>query len=686
MIKGKIRENKQLILAISISFITLLIAAVVFCTKTQIYDSEYYWSWGMSIFNNGKINFLNFPETFRGYLYPFIIASLRVIGLKLFNSEWILFILFNCVIFTGIICVLVPKLLEYDMNSKYSWIKSFIFSILVVIFWRNHLVYSLSDIPAMAMFMLAVLMLKNLYKGKGIFPYLLKSFFIGCILYAAYNTRAIYLYAGILVIIYYIIINLKQNKITLIGFIGALILGGALIAIPQMKINEQYTGSSTPRVLTEQLFNYDNNLQMYQIYEGMGMTRYESLITQYEDYDKPAIGYPDVTGKQIIIEEGLTGSLGVLGLGDIIKLYLKYPFDFVSIYMNHIFSYLTIIWSDSTYIDSFCADKYFFFTINVFVWLYALAGWIFKGDCDKKRIGWENWGFLIIMLIPCIMCIPGVPELRFWSLIYFLIYGYICYRVSMNVVINGVIKNIWKVLLIGGTILFVGIGYAGNILRQAEVGAILFHTAAETGLVSKIPDTVRIMGYISLIVSFMIIYKVFVKSKEEGIKKYINSLMNGNRITLIGCSMCIVFSIVFSIWSVYVEKDTIKDILVPEILTEVQEIYTTQKVEVPNSDESLNVIPIEVNLSPETYYKVEFDMTIEDNMPTLFYLDFYNEGYDRAEQDITINPKKGKNHYSYNIFSGKDVPTNVFLRIISITNTSYSIENLKIIEMKSNKN
>lgn len=178
MIKGKIRENKQLILAISISFITLLIAAVVFCTKTQIYDSEYYWSWGMSIFNNGKINFLNFPETFRGYLYPFIIASLRVIGLKLFNSEWILFILFNCVIFTGIICVLVPKLLEYDMNSKYSWIKSFIFSILVVIFWRNHLVYSLSDIPAMAMFMLAVLMLKNLYKGKGIFPYLLKSFLL----------------------------------------------------------------------------------------------------------------------------------------------------------------------------------------------------------------------------------------------------------------------------------------------------------------------------------------------------------------------------------------------------------------------------------------------------------------------------------------------------------------------------
>ena len=81
-----------------------------------------------------QFDFGNFPETFRGYFYPFVIMVSRMIGDLLFNLEWLGFLVCNCLIIATIISWAIPEILHVNRDSKKFFGGSIFFTTMINFF------------------------------------------------------------------------------------------------------------------------------------------------------------------------------------------------------------------------------------------------------------------------------------------------------------------------------------------------------------------------------------------------------------------------------------------------------------------------------------------------------------------------------------------------------------------------
>ena len=121
-------------------------------------DSEGYWLLSQSFIVSGHFSLLNFVSTQRGYFLPLIIYGLRPFAGGTFHGESIAITVFNSALFALIGAVLVPRLAELAW-PKHSWgfLRRIAAVALLLICWGGDLNYPLTDIPGLAMGMLAVI-------------------------------------------------------------------------------------------------------------------------------------------------------------------------------------------------------------------------------------------------------------------------------------------------------------------------------------------------------------------------------------------------------------------------------------------------------------------------------------------------------------------------------------------------
>jgi len=399
------------------------------------YDSVYYWTVADSMLADGRFHLLAFPETFRGYFLPTLLLLIKTITNTVFGSEIVGYRLFSSFLMAVMLGVIFPYLTDIKIDTYRKAAGLLACAGLVLYFWGDHLQYPLSDMPALVFMCGGTALLKYvlLHMGKSKWNFLPALGCGGC-LYAAYNTRAAYLYAVIVLGVYFLVKIIRavvpgttvspdgiwgKSSLTALATILAIFCGAMAVALPQMLINGNYIGSYTPRVLTEALFGYETSLQSAQIFWGLSSSRYEGYAGNFAMYPSPGIAFPDLAGSMILAREGITADN--FTYFTLIKLFLKYPLDLCGIYAKHLVGLLTPFWGES-YIHELFAPKTLRIFLIILLWIVGGLGLV----VSSKRWKTDNVIYLLALVVPGILQMFGAPEIRFFVAVHFLFYFYLC--------------------------------------------------------------------------------------------------------------------------------------------------------------------------------------------------------------------------------------------------------------------
>ncbi len=144
-------------LGFGLTFGCALVVAVLQSPEPFYYDSGSYWALGQSFTAHGHFSLLNFESPVRGYLLPLIYHVLRVVA-DAFNWSYSSTAkLANALVFALIAGVLAPRFAEvaWPRWRWGVWRRLALVSLLLV-FWAGFLNFPLSDFPALAFTMLAL--------------------------------------------------------------------------------------------------------------------------------------------------------------------------------------------------------------------------------------------------------------------------------------------------------------------------------------------------------------------------------------------------------------------------------------------------------------------------------------------------------------------------------------------------
>lgn len=435
------------------------------------YDAQNYIDLANSMILDGKFSFDNFPPSIRGYLFPFVLLISNYISQSIFNNELVGIRILNSISITLIVYAILPTFFRKNISFKRKIIGSAVISVFILYFFGYLVYYPLSDIVSFLFFTSGVTLIKyiniSIKKNVNFVKVIFLSFLTGIILYSAYNSRTIYLYPIILLLIIFWFINLRYNlKKTII--LSILILTGmGIVALPQMKINKKYIGVYSPIISTP--YQGAENLFLAQLYNGMSIQRYETYVGSLDQYPLPSVKFIDNSGFEILRRENM--QINTISYLDIVKLFFKYPIDFIGIYLRHIVNYITPIFSQG-YITDLNLDKKLLFILNFIIYAMCVLG-VMSSYKGINLFSKHNLYFYILLL-PVFLIIFGAPETRFFIQLYILIYVYLCYFIDIKNTYNFIKCN--KVVIISLVIITfcLWICVIGNSLSSIEHSTLLF--------------------------------------------------------------------------------------------------------------------------------------------------------------------------------------------------------------------
>ena len=419
----EIKKSRNIYMGID--WIILFLICILLAQKINIrsfsywFDSSYYWEMGDSIFENG-FDFLNFPETFRGYFFSFSVSLFKII----FGTEWG-WRVYSAFMTSAMFAILMPAFFKRNTYNLKSILRDVITTGLFLVFWGNFMQYPLSDFAAFFFLIAGFVAVKNFTeKNTPVKPSkaIPLGVLAGALFYAAYNTRAAYEYA-ILFFLLLIVITLKNIKKILIILLPALV-GASIIALPQCMINKKYVNEFSPKVFTEAFYGYSMNLQTLQLLTGLDRDRYETYIGDLNDYPENSVLFHDKIAAEMYNRE-ITDYENA-SLKKIIKTYLKYPLETVGIYTRHLISLMTPLYYE-IYIPNLYTNKIGIICISIVLWI--LAGLAFIRSLNLKEINMNFlWSFTAV--IPALFQLFGGSELRFFLPVFVILYEYLGTRVS----------------------------------------------------------------------------------------------------------------------------------------------------------------------------------------------------------------------------------------------------------------
>ena len=398
---------------------------VVSCIIYTLYRGEthfYYDSWWYSTVAEGVIDYsgvhlFNFPKTFRGCLLPIYLRFLDIspIGIVL---GWSL----TASLFVGILfAFFLPNILiENGICSLKTLLGSIVSSYIYLYIWGDFLVYPMSDLFACFFMFATVYVAKILLKEDklSLFKISLFSCFLGVAFYISYNTRVVYLFGLILILVVVllnILIRKRYRKFSIV--VVFFIVGFGCMSIPQCIINKHYEGFFSPKVYTENCSIEGVSLQTIQLVMGIKYPRYETYVGLEEDYPDVRVMFVDDTGKMLIEKEQLDDNFTI---SKFIELVCEYPLDMLSIYTKHIINAMTPVWNH-LYIQKIDIDKTAVILISIGIWITVfLDVFIIK----IKQVNILNLLLIISAMIPSFLNILGAVEIRFFLPVYILAYSY----------------------------------------------------------------------------------------------------------------------------------------------------------------------------------------------------------------------------------------------------------------------
>lgn len=427
--KNRINEldcRKVNLIVFLISFIFLLLYAGFRTENPLVCDAHYYGTIAAGIVDERGFRLEQYPQTFRGVLFPIYMQLLNVSFLGI-SFGWK--ITSSCMA-SALITVILPSIFlsEKNISNMRRIVGSLLVSIIFVYFWGDLLVFPLSELVAVFLLSVSVLGIKRLMQyGENNWLQILVSLLTGASIYALYNTRVVYLYGVVVLLLIGIVYTARKHgiirSITIMLFI---VIGAAIIMLPQCVVNKNREGVFSPRVYTENYNKECSNLQMQQVIWGLEYQRYETYLGS-DNYSKPSVYFIDEVGQDILCKENI--SLETFTVKDWLRLVKKYPADMVAIYARHMVNVMTPLWNH-IYILDMDASKCLVMSLSIIIWILfgtSIVINIINGEWNLKILL-----FTMVFAIPALMQALGAVETRFFLPMYILAYVYCAYYIGLR--------------------------------------------------------------------------------------------------------------------------------------------------------------------------------------------------------------------------------------------------------------
>ena len=284
-----------------------------------------------------------------------------IIGFRVINS-----------LLTSLYFALILPLMHKCKNEMN--IKAFVFCILhfmvFSIFFYGAIIYVLSDLFAIILCTMSICLLNKCDEEKNTIRQVVYAVLFGFFVYLSYNVRTIYLFAGIYLLLLFLIRQIRRNN-SIFGKISSVLegaAGGAMASFPQIYMN--------------------------------------------------------------FIEPVGTALLNNLGIGgfenwsEFFSFLFHYPFEVAGIYVRHLINGLLPCWPN-LYVADLDSNK-LFLAIGAYVIIFLFLFACFNNSINNFKIISNYIG----LLIPVLFIIPGAIEGRFFIAVYIMMIGVLCYNVE----------------------------------------------------------------------------------------------------------------------------------------------------------------------------------------------------------------------------------------------------------------
>ncbi len=447
------KSRYMLWIIIAVLFACSIIAARLINVQSYIYDSFYYWTTADPTIASGHFNLLDYPETFRGCLLPLALLFLK----QLFRGIWGWRVCSSLMV-SLMIAAEIPFVFGKKADSVKDLLRIFAAYAVFLYIWGDFIQYPLSDLPAFFAMLSGVCICKKLVSNSENKPEQKQTIFAGVtrivlwvvcgiLYYIAYNTRAAYLYAIIIEVIY-ICFRLKNVRKMLCALCGVLI-GVLLMSVPQCAVNKKYTGTWSPKVYTEQYSGYSNNLQNLQVYWGLECERYETYAGDPDVFPTPSVNFRDGIGSEILSRNHIAPEN--FTLIDIAKLVVKYPLDMIGLYARHLIALMTPAWNQ-TYIYDIAVNRTLLVSFIIIIWIIAAIA--FFSEIAERNGRLRNGVLVFILIIPALLQLFGAPEVRFFISVHMLLYVY-AFGIADYKGVRRYVHGRWIQVLIAAVFVFV---------------------------------------------------------------------------------------------------------------------------------------------------------------------------------------------------------------------------------------
>jgi hypothetical protein len=380
--------------AFGLAFAGTLVVALLQGPKTFYYDSGGYWTLAATFVRNGHFSLLNFENTTRGYALPLINYGLQAFAQDLRWTQSSVVKLFNVLLFTLVGCVLAPALAQRTWPTRrWGTRRRLALTSLLIIFWSGYLNFPLSDFPALAGALLALVAISHSSKPA----WMLVAGIAGGL---AIDFRPEYLLlapALFLVTIWeWLQTGDKRQpaRACRVLCMGLLALGFATVSLPQSLASHRHysTWSFLPRAPLQLGTGLEG--QLYETYVGPGRP--------------PQMFYVDETGTRLLREQKNPERES---LNQYVGLIVEHPVFMGSLLLRHIINGLDQRYS-TPYVENLhsWSNPWRRFAGFLLVFLACVR---LLWPAARRSLGGAHWPYPAALLLCCLTSLPSAIEQRY---------------------------------------------------------------------------------------------------------------------------------------------------------------------------------------------------------------------------------------------------------------------------------